>query len=142
MADVVVTVPKGFTHPAAPGRRGLAAWLAEGDPPGSTWSGTLWSFRTAGARPDIRPGERVYVLCDGGSSGTRRWSTALCQRRVRFALGPGRIHPRRRRGRLHYPHLAIGRRLPRLALPLVGVRQRIPLDLAAAAAVETGGLYP
>jgi hypothetical protein len=48
MSDVVVTVPKNFTHPSAPGKRGLAAWLAEGDPPGSEWSGTEWMFTTYG----------------------------------------------------------------------------------------------
>jgi hypothetical protein len=63
--DVVVTVPKTFTHPAAPGRKGLAAWLAEGDPPGAPWSGTLWEFTTWGFRPNLRPGERVYVCCEG-----------------------------------------------------------------------------
>lgn len=31
MSDVVVTVPKNFTHPDFPGLRGLAAWIAEGD---------------------------------------------------------------------------------------------------------------
>lgn len=63
--DIVVTVPKNFTHPVAPGKRGLAAWLAEGDPPGSEWSGEEWDFSTWGARPDIAPGERVYVVCEG-----------------------------------------------------------------------------
>ena len=48
MADVVVTVPKNFTHPDAPGLKGLAAWLAEGDPPGSEWSGDEWEFTTWG----------------------------------------------------------------------------------------------
>lgn len=65
MSDVVVTVPKNFTHPAAPGKRGLAAWLAEGDPPGSEWSGQDWWFTTYGTVPDIQPGERVYVVCEG-----------------------------------------------------------------------------
>jgi hypothetical protein len=65
MSDVVVTVPKNFTHPCAPGKRGLAAWLAEGDAPGSEWSGTLWEFTTYGAVPKIQPGERVYVFCEG-----------------------------------------------------------------------------
>lgn len=65
MSDVVVTVPKDFTHPAAPGKRGLAAWLAEGDPPGSEWSGQDWWFTTWGAIPDIQVGERVYIVCEG-----------------------------------------------------------------------------
>ncbi len=66
MSDVVVTVPKTFTHSAAPGKIGLAAWLAEGDPPGSIrsrqeWFFTIWNPR----KPDIKPGERVYVVCEG-----------------------------------------------------------------------------
>ena len=65
MPDVVVTVPKNFTHPDAPGLKGLAAWLAEGDPPGSEWSGDEWEFTTWGLQPDIRVGERVYVVCEG-----------------------------------------------------------------------------
>src|SRR6185503_18573698 len=65
MADIVVTVPKNFTHPDAPGKRGLAAWLAEGDPAGSEWSGTEWMFTTYGNVPNIQPGERVYVVCEG-----------------------------------------------------------------------------
>ena len=65
MADVVVTVPKNFTHPAAPGKRGLAAWLAEGDAPGEPESGTNWIFSTWGFKPNIERGERVYVVCEG-----------------------------------------------------------------------------
>lgn len=64
MSDIVVTVPKNFTHPDAPGKRGLAAWIAEGDPAGSEWSGELWSFYIGGS-PVIGPGERVYVVCEG-----------------------------------------------------------------------------
>lgn len=64
MADIVVTVPKTFTHPCAPGKRGLAAWIAEGDPAGSRWSGIEWEFATGGFRPQIEPGERVYVVCE------------------------------------------------------------------------------
>ena len=63
--DVVVTVPKNFTHPDAPGKKGLAAWLAEGDPPGTEWSGKYWGFSTWGQEPWIVPGERVYVVCEG-----------------------------------------------------------------------------
>lgn len=65
MSDVVVTVPKNFTHPAAPGKKGLAAWLAEGDPPGSEWSGTKWVYETHGNMPLCFPGDRVYVVCEG-----------------------------------------------------------------------------
>ena len=63
--DVVVTVPKNFTHPASPGLKGLAAWLAEGDPPGAAWSGQDWRFTTWGTVPKINVGERVYVVCEG-----------------------------------------------------------------------------
>ena len=65
MTDVVVTVPKNFTHPCAPGKRGLSAWLAEGDAPGTAWSGTEWMYTTHGAIPKIEVGERVYVVCEG-----------------------------------------------------------------------------
>lgn len=63
--DVVVTVPKTFTHPASPGKVGLEAWLGEGDAAGEPWSGQLWAFSTYGGKPDIQPGERVYVVCEG-----------------------------------------------------------------------------
>lgn len=56
MTDVVVTVPKSF---------GLAAWIAEGDPAGAPWSGEEWHFYLGGHRPDIKPGERVYVVYNG-----------------------------------------------------------------------------
>lgn len=65
MPDVCVTVPKTFTHPNAPGKRGLAAWLAEGDAPGEPETGQDWWFTCYGTIPDIQPGERVYVVCEG-----------------------------------------------------------------------------
>ncbi len=65
MSDVVVTVPKRFTHPASPGKKGLAAWLGEGDRPGEPWTGTEWAFSCGFGVPDIDPGERVYVVCEG-----------------------------------------------------------------------------
>jgi hypothetical protein len=63
--DVVVTVPKNFTYDGAPGKRGLAAWLAEGDASGEPWSGEYWAFTTFGGRPKMKAGERVYVVCEG-----------------------------------------------------------------------------
>lgn len=63
--DVVVTVPMNFRYDGTPDKKGLAAWLAEGDPPGSEWSGERWWFTTYGACPDCKPGERVYVVCQG-----------------------------------------------------------------------------
>jgi hypothetical protein len=64
MSDIVVTVPMNFTYDLAPGLKGLAAWAAEGDKPGDTWSGQEWEFTTWGMKPDIKPGERVYVVCE------------------------------------------------------------------------------
>lgn len=54
--DVVVTVPKWF---------GLNDWIAEGDPAGAPWSGTEWDFYLGGGKPDMQPGDRVYVVYDG-----------------------------------------------------------------------------
>lgn len=85
--DVVVTVPKNFRHPAAPGKQGLAAWLAEGDAPGTEWSGQLWVFSTWGARPSITPGERVYVVCQNRLVGY----APLVKLRVGFEKGSGPI---------------------------------------------------
>lgn len=63
--DVVVTVPKRFTYHGAPGEKGLAAWIAEGDPAGEEWSGTEWEFCLGlYAIPSIEPGERVYIVCE------------------------------------------------------------------------------
>lgn len=53
MSDLVVTVPMTF---------GLDNWIEEGDAAGEPWSGELWDFGVAGARPDIVPGERVYIV--------------------------------------------------------------------------------
>lgn len=62
MSDVVVTVPKSFEYA---GLVGLAAWVAEGDLPGEAWSGQDSHFYMGGAPPVIKPGERVYVVCEG-----------------------------------------------------------------------------
>lgn len=65
MPDIVVTVPKNFRYGDM---RGLAAWLDEGDVPGSDWEDegeNYYVYTTHGMRPDIRPGERVYVVCEG-----------------------------------------------------------------------------
>jgi hypothetical protein len=50
--DVVVTVPKVVWK----------EWLEEGDLPGEPWSGQESYFALSGARPQIRAGERVYVV--------------------------------------------------------------------------------
>lgn len=67
MSDIVVTVPKTFTHPCAPGK-GLSAWIAEGDAAGDVddeWGPDDYCFSVAGGRPNINPGERVYIVCEG-----------------------------------------------------------------------------
>lgn len=53
--DMVATCPKGFWK----------EWIAEGDPAGTVWSGTDWSWYTGGRRPDIAPGDRLYVVAHG-----------------------------------------------------------------------------
>jgi len=55
MTDVEVTLPKSF---------GLERWLDEGDAPGEPWTGRYYAFSVSG-KPDIKPGERVYVVHDG-----------------------------------------------------------------------------
>lgn len=68
MSDVVVTVPKNFRYADAPGLKGLAAWIAEGDAAGDESSFSPfdeWAFAIGRNRPDIREGERVYVVCEG-----------------------------------------------------------------------------
>ncbi len=62
VSDIVVTVPKNFKWGD---KRGLAAWLSEGDAPGDVWDGELYDFSTWGFCPEIRHGERVYVCCEG-----------------------------------------------------------------------------
>lgn len=51
MSDVVVTVPKSVWD----------EWLREGDLPGQLWSGEEYAYSVTG-HPDIKPGERVYVV--------------------------------------------------------------------------------
>ena len=55
MADVVVTVPKGQWQ----------AWIAEGDLPGQPDTCERWEFTTGGGIPNIRAGERVYIVAHG-----------------------------------------------------------------------------
>lgn len=69
MSDYVVTVPKSFTHPDAPGKRGLAAWIAEGDAAPAHGAGadsdTEWWFETYGPLPIITTDSRLYIVCEG-----------------------------------------------------------------------------
>ena len=63
--DVVVTVPKRFTWDGAPGKKGLAAWIAEGDAAGDEWTGDEYTFTMGGQNtPTIGPGQRVYIVCE------------------------------------------------------------------------------
>jgi hypothetical protein len=62
MADCVVTVPKTFWFN---GKEGLAAWVDEGDLPGEPWSGNDSHFYLGGSVPNVKPGDRVYVVCEG-----------------------------------------------------------------------------
>jgi hypothetical protein len=55
MSDLVVTCPKGF----------WLEWIAEGDPAGTPWSGTEWGWYMGGRRPDIAPGDRLYIVAWG-----------------------------------------------------------------------------
>lgn len=53
--DVVVTVPKAV----------WVDWILEGDAAAEPDSGQEWGFYLAGRRPNIHPGERVYVAAHG-----------------------------------------------------------------------------
>jgi len=52
--DVVVTVPMKVWD----------EWIREGDLPGQEWTGQEYGFSIAG-NPDIKPGERVYIVAHG-----------------------------------------------------------------------------
>lgn len=52
--DVVVTVPKQYWR----------IWLGEGDLPGDPPTGHEYMY-TVGGRPQVLPGERVYVVAGG-----------------------------------------------------------------------------
>ena len=63
MSDIVCTVPLNFRYGD---KKGLAAWLDEGDAPGTEWEdGDYYVYTTGGARPKIEPGERCYIVCEG-----------------------------------------------------------------------------
>lgn len=55
MSDLVVTVPKDF----------WPEWIAEGDAAGEPASGEEWGFFLGGAKPDIGPGDRLYIVARG-----------------------------------------------------------------------------
>ena len=83
MSDIVVTVPKSF---------GLDTWIEEGDAAGEPWSGELWDYRTAGNRPRIQPGERVYVVFNGKVRGYAPLVELIVEgRRLTFMRGGGAV---------------------------------------------------
>ena len=55
MADVIVTVPKRLWED----------WIGEGDAAGVPPTGGEWVFWTWGSEPQIKPGERVYIVAHG-----------------------------------------------------------------------------
>lgn len=92
MPDVVVTVPINFRLPEAPDLRGLDAWCAEGDAAGEEESGQLWLFSTSGGRPDIFPGERVYIVCEDRLRGYAPLVQLQCDgRAVHLIRGGGAV---------------------------------------------------
>jgi hypothetical protein len=78
MSDLVVTCPKDF----------FLKWIAEGDAAGEPYTGEEWGWFMGGARPDIGPGDRLYVVAWGRLRGyapvTRLAATergwAICRR--------------------------------------------------------------
>lgn len=59
MSDLVVTLPLSFRYG---GKKGLAAWIAEGDAAGDPTTGEEYCFSVGGARPNISVGDRVYIV--------------------------------------------------------------------------------
>jgi hypothetical protein len=55
MGDLVVTVPK----------RSWADWIEEGDAAGEPDTGEEWGFFLGSGKPDIGPGDRLYVVAHG-----------------------------------------------------------------------------
>lgn len=55
MADLVVTCPKHFYR----------QWIAEGDAAGEPYTGEEWGWFMGGTKPDIGPGDRLYIVAWG-----------------------------------------------------------------------------
>ncbi len=92
MSDVVVTVPINFRFDECPGLRGLDAWCAEGDIAGAEYTGSLWRFTTSGGRPNITPGERVYIVCEDRLRGYAPLVRLRCEgRSVNLIRGGGAV---------------------------------------------------
>lgn len=75
--DVVVTCPKQL----------WAEWCAEGDLPGDPWTGRIYDFYLGGQAPNIRPGERVYVVAHGWLRGYAPLTRIEWQRRAPLRNG-------------------------------------------------------
>ncbi|MCC6315999.1 MAG: hypothetical protein IT337_18520 [Thermomicrobiales bacterium] len=74
MSDVVVTVP----------RDRWSFWQSEGDLPGDAATGDEYGFWVS-TRPDIKPGERVYIVAHGKLRGYAPLTRVMAQG-GRFAL--------------------------------------------------------
>jgi hypothetical protein len=76
MTDVVVTVPKRLWQ----------EWIDEGDLPGDDPTGDEYAFYLSGPRPEIEPGELVYIVAHGKLRGYAPLTrVALCPG-ITFAL--------------------------------------------------------
>lgn len=114
MPDIVVTVPKTFRY--GDNQPGLASWVAEGDNAGDPGS---WEhdddqgyvFTTYGGKPDITPGDRVYVVCEYRLRGYAPLIDCRCE--------GGRIHLIRGGG-----HTAVAVTIPERIVGFRGWRYR------------------
>lgn len=55
MSDLVVSVTKTFCK----------QWIAEGDAAGEPWTGQEWGYYIGGRKPNINPGDRLYIVAHG-----------------------------------------------------------------------------
>jgi hypothetical protein len=76
MADVVVTVPMGMWED----------WIEEGDLPGeeAEYDSHFWLY---GGLPDIKPGERVYIVAHGKLRGYAPLVRVESHCRLRYGVG-------------------------------------------------------
>jgi hypothetical protein len=85
--DVVVTVPKAI----------WLDWLDEGDLPGDPATGEEWGFSTWGPEPDMKAGDRVYIVAHGrlrGYAPLTRYEYSHVQSgqgRISFGRGAGAV---------------------------------------------------
>lgn len=156
MSDILVTLPLAFRYG---GKRGLDAWVSEGDAAGDLHDGDDYVFDVWGPRPGIRPGERVYVCYDGlvrgyaplveldqfsGADGWGHW--ALVRAGGAVAVTIDEQIPGFRGWRYRWWDRAIERPFPdwkhvgRNAVPLPGTVPQ-PSRKIARVKVEAGGLF-